>query len=100
MHDYIVIPKPRHCVSERSFPHIKYSQINILDTAKSLEGIKIFHAGTAFKNDKLVAVGGRVLGITALGNNILSAQTRAYETIRHIEWPNGFYRKDIGWRAI
>ncbi len=80
--------------------YIKNSRINILDTAKSLEDIKIFHAGTAFEGDKLVAVGGRVLGITALGQNILAAQTRAYETIRHIKWPNGFYRKDIGWRAI
>jgi len=61
---------------------------------------KIFHAGTALEGDKLIAIGGRVLGITALGQNILSAQTRAYKTISYINWPTGFYRTDIGWRAM
>ncbi len=89
-------------MASKGYPgsYIKDSQINISDKATSLEGAKIFHAGTALQGDKLVAIGGRVLGVTALGQNIFSAQTRAYETINLIDWPNGFYRKDIGWRAI
>ena len=63
--------------------------------------MKIFHAGTALSSDgELLANGGRVLGVTALGNDISSAQANAYQAIDKINWPEGFYRRDIGWRAI
>ena len=64
------------------------------------EDVEIFHAGTALKDGKLLAAGGRVLNITALGKTGRDAQVKAYEAIGKIDWPDGFCRKDIGWRAI
>ncbi|AJY45277.1 phosphoribosylamine--glycine ligase [Martelella endophytica] len=61
---------------------------------------RTFHAGTAMKDGKLVANGGRVLNATALGHNVTEAQTSAYELIEDIDWPEGFCRRDIGWRAV
>ncbi|MGV0816667.1 phosphoribosylamine--glycine ligase [Martelella sp. AMO21009] len=61
---------------------------------------RTFHAGTAIKDGRLVANGGRVLNVTALGPNVTEAQTRAYELIESIDWPEGFCRRDIGWRAV
>lgn len=60
----------------------------------------VFHAGTAEKYGQIVATGGRVLNVTARGNSLQEAQTRAYEMAAKIDWPDGFYRKDIGWRAL
>jgi phosphoribosylamine---glycine ligase len=78
----------------------KGSEIRGLDRAARVEGVEIFHAGTAIKNGKLVANGGRVLNVTARGKTIAEACSRAYETIDFIDWPEGFCRRDIGWRAI
>ncbi|MCF6306203.1 MAG: phosphoribosylamine--glycine ligase, partial [Rhodobacteraceae bacterium] len=61
---------------------------------------QIFHAGTKTNNGKITANGGRVLNITARGESLQEAQTRAYDLIEKINWPSGFYRKDIGWRAL
>ena len=60
----------------------------------------IFHAGTKFKDKEIVSAGGRVLGVSALGSTLEIAQSRAYKTLKTIDWPQGYYRKDIGWRAI
>lgn len=70
------------------------------DTAEIKEAI-VFHAGTA-KNEagEIVSIGGRVLGVTALGSDVEQAQRRAYRAIGKLDWPDGFYRKDIGWRAV
>lgn len=63
--------------------------------------VKIFHAGTALdSNGNLVAVGGRVLGVTAMGNDLQQARDRAHQAIKVIDSPKGFYRRDIGWRAL
>ncbi|KAL2631488.1 hypothetical protein R1flu_016174 [Riccia fluitans] len=63
--------------------------------------VKLFHAGTALDPEKnIVAVGGRVLGVTASGKDIVEAQKQAYEVADQIEWKEGFYRRDIGWRAV
>jgi phosphoribosylamine---glycine ligase len=62
--------------------------------------VEIFHAGTALKDGKLLAVGGRVLNVTALGKTAGDAQVKAYEAIGKIDWPDGFCRRDIGWRAV
>lgn len=62
--------------------------------------IKVFHAGTALKDQSVVTNGGRVLAVTALGDNLLEAQEKAYQRARLIHWPNCFYRTDIGYRAI
>ena len=65
------------------------------------EGVQIFHAGTTLDADgKLVAAGGRVLNITARGATVLEAKERAYEAVQRIDWPGGFCRNDIGWRAV
>ena len=64
------------------------------------DSARIFHAGTEKREGKLVAVGGRVLNVTAMGEGIEQARRKAYEAIEKIEWENGFCRKDIGWREI
>jgi phosphoribosylamine--glycine ligase len=62
--------------------------------------LRVFHAGTARNGRHLVANGGRVLNITALGSSVAEAQTKAYYAVDRIDWPEGFCRRDIGWRAI
>jgi phosphoribosylamine---glycine ligase len=64
------------------------------------EGAKIFHAGTALKNDQVVTNGGRVLCATALGKTVGEAQIKAYNLAQTIQWNGVYYRKDIGYRAI
>ena len=64
------------------------------------DSLKIFHAGTRRDNGRLLANGGRVLDVTALGKTVSEAQRRAYAAIERINWPEGFCRHDIGWRAI
>jgi len=71
-----------------------------LDAAAAVEGVEIFHAGTRAEGDKIVANGGRVLNVSAVGKTVRQAQKRAYEAISLIRWPDGFCRHDIGWRAI
>ena len=64
------------------------------------EGVEIFHAGTAINAGALVANGGRVLNVTATGRTVAEAQARAYAAVDLIDWPQGFCRRDIGWRAV
>ena len=71
-----------------------------LDAAQSLPGITVFHAGTELRDGKIVAVGGRVLNVTALGKDVAEAQTRAYAAVSRIHWEGSFHRSDIGWRAL
>ncbi len=78
----------------------KGTEIRGLEGAAAMEGVEIFHAGTALRNNQIVANGGRVLNVTARGATVKGAQERAYAAVRHIDWPEGFYRTDIGWRAI
>ncbi len=69
--------------------------------ANAVEGVTVFHAGTAKDMDQnFVNVGGRVLGVTALGGTIAEAQRQAYKAVECIDWPTGFCRRDIGWRAL
>ncbi len=62
--------------------------------------IQVFHAGTASTNGVITATGGRVLGVTARGGSASQAHQRAYQAVARIDWPNGFCRSDIGWRAV
>ena len=63
--------------------------------------VAVFHAGTGRREDgSLMATGGRVLNVCALGDDIVQARERAYAAVRRIDWPGGFYRTDIGWRAV
>jgi phosphoribosylamine--glycine ligase len=63
-------------------------------------GAKVFHASTARQGDKLIANGGRVLNVTAMGRNVAEAQSRAYAAVEKIDFPSGFCRRDIGWREL
>jgi phosphoribosylamine---glycine ligase len=76
------------------------SEIRGLDAAEEGEDVAVFHAGTKADGDRILANGGRVLGITARGASVADAQKRAYEAIDRIDWPQGFCRRDIGWRAL
>ena len=78
----------------------KGSEIRGLERASGVEGVQIFHAGTARKDGRIVANGGRVLNVTAIGKTVAEAQKRAYEAVDFIDWPEGFCRRDIGWRAL
>ncbi|NIH76704.1 phosphoribosylamine--glycine ligase [Brucella anthropi] len=78
----------------------KGSVIRDLDKLEGIDGVKLFHAGTAEKDGSIVASGGRVLNITAIADTVAEAQVRAYEAVKLIDWPEGFYRSDIGWRAV
>ena len=63
-------------------------------------GVEIFHAGTTLRDGELRANGGRVLNVTAMGRTVTEAQAKAYAAIGKIDWPEGFCRRDIGWRAM
>jgi len=81
-------------------PYQKNSEIRGISAAESLTGIKVFHAGTKLDNGHYQAVGGRVLNVTALGETVTGSQLAAYEAVDKLDWPEGFCRRDIGWRAI
>ena len=71
-----------------------------IEEADAMEGVKVFHAGTALKDGKIVTAGGRVLGVTALGDDIPDAIERAYRACDVIKWDGAYYRRDIGAKAI
>lgn len=76
------------------------SEIRGVEIASARDHVIVFHAGTKLDGARLLANGGRVLNVTALGANVLEAQQRAYAAVDAIHWPGGFCRRDIGWRAI
>ena len=78
----------------------KGSEIRGLAAAAEASDVRIFHAGTALSDGKIIATGGRVLNVSALGANVRAAQARAYAAVDRIDWPDGFCRRDIGWRAV
>lgn len=81
----------------------KYSKgivIKGLEDAKKLDNVVVFHAGTAYKNNNFVTNGGRVLGVTAVGDNIKTAKEKAYEAVGKIQFDGMHYRKDIADRAL
>ena len=77
----------------------KGTEIRGLDAAAET-GATVFHAGTAADGDRVLASGGRVLNVTACGADITTAQANAYAAVDAIDWPEGFCRRDIGWRAV
>ena len=78
----------------------KGSEIRNLDAAAKEKGVVIFHAGTKAEGDRIVANGGRVLAVTAIGKDLKEARDRAYRAVDLIDWPGGFCRRDIGARAL
>jgi phosphoribosylamine--glycine ligase len=80
--------------------YVKNTEIRGLERAGAVEGTVVFHAGTAEKDGKILATGGRVLGVTARGKTVADARARAYRAVDLIDWPEGFCRRDIAWRAM
>ena len=77
----------------------KGDEIRGLDKAED-GSATVFHAGTERRDGRIVAAGGRVLGVTATGRDVAEAQAAAYRAVDRIDWPGGFCRRDIGWRAL
>jgi phosphoribosylamine--glycine ligase len=88
-------------MAARGYPgaYAKGSEIKGLEDAGRDTNVQIFHAGTRREGDRILADGGRVLGVTARGDTIAKAKAGAYAAIDQIDWSGGFYRNDIGWRA-
>ena len=81
----------------------KYAKNKVITNLEKINLKKnyfIFHAGTKYIDNKLVSNGGRVLNITALGNAYKKLRSNIYKIIKKINWRDGFYRKDIGWRVV
>jgi phosphoribosylamine--glycine ligase len=98
-------PETALCVvmAARGYPGepVKGTEIRNLDAAgATAKDVKIFHAGTKREDGRIVADGGRVLGVTALGKDPAEAQRKAYAAVDRIDWPDGFCRRDIGWRIV
>ena len=87
-------------MASKGYPGSYEKNTGIASLPANSETARIFHAGTSIKDDKLVASGGRVLNVTATGATVTEAQARAYEMVKAVEWESGFYRSDIGWRAV
>ena len=78
----------------------KGTQIEGLDAAGADSDTQIFHAGTKSEDGKTLAVGGRVLNVTSKGQDLRAAKDKAYAALEKVDWEEGFYRRDIGWRAL
>lgn len=89
-------------MASKGYPgaYARGSEIKGLEKAERCEGVVVFHAGTKQRGGALVANGGRVLNVTACGPSIRDAVERVYEGVEKIDWPEGFYRRDIAWRAL
>jgi len=88
-------------VASNGYPgaYKKGQAIRGLDAVEAA-GATVFHAGTSEKNGQIINAGGRVLGVTALGPDVSGAQRNVYAALERLDWPGGFYRRDIGWRAV
>ncbi|MGW8194524.1 MAG: 5-(carboxyamino)imidazole ribonucleotide mutase, partial [Desulforhopalus sp.] len=97
-------PRPTVCVVMASggYPgsYEKGFEISGLDEATAISGVEVFHAGTARKHSRVVTNGGRVLGVTAVGNTLQEAISRAYKAVDEISWTQSYYRRDIGEKAL
>ena len=89
-------------MAARGYPgdYAKGSEIHGLDTLPSTSMQEVFHAGTTTRDGQIVANGGRVLNVTARAASLQAAHDKVYQMIQAIDWPEGFWRKDIGWRAL
>jgi phosphoribosylamine--glycine ligase len=89
-------------LAARGYPgdYAKGDVIGGLDGLPTDSRHAVFHAGTALRDGQVVAVGGRVLSVTGRGDTLAEARDRAYGLVDRIDWPGGFFRRDIGWRAL
>ena len=74
--------------------------IRAIEAAERVDGVTVFHAGTASSGAGLVAQGGRVLAVTAVAETFANARARAYRAVDAIDFADGFHRRDIGWREV
>ena len=88
------------CAKGYPSKYIKNSEIKNLSKIFTDKNNQIFHAGTYEHKSKIYSCGGRVLNITSLSKNLIEARSKSLETLNEINWHDGFYRKDIGWRTI
>ncbi len=79
---------------------LRHTPIAGIERAEAVPDARVFHAGTEMLDGKLVSSGGRVLTVCATGPDLRAARDSAYQAVRRIDWPDGFYRHDIGWRAL
>jgi phosphoribosylamine--glycine ligase len=97
-------PRPTVCVvmASSGYPgaYPKGLPIHGIDAAEQVEGVQVFHAGTAMQGAQLVTAGGRVLGVTAIGDDLRAAIKRAYRAVDEIDWEGAYYRIDIGKKAL
>jgi len=102
--DIKIDPRPTVCVvmSSGGYPgsYEVGKQIRGMAKASAIPGVEVFHAGTALKNRRLVTAGGRVLGVTAIGKDLQTAISRAYQSVAEISWAGSFFRSDIGAKAL
>jgi phosphoribosylamine---glycine ligase len=89
-------------VAARGYPGAPASggPIRDVEAAEQVPGVTVFHAGTALSDGSLIAKGGRVLAVTAVADTFANARARAYRAVDQIEFADGFYRRDIGWREL
>ncbi|MGI8704978.1 MAG: phosphoribosylamine--glycine ligase [Sphingomicrobium sp.] len=89
-------------VAARGYPGapIGGGSIRAIEAAEQVEGVTVFHAGTAHADEGLVAKGGRVLAVTAVAETFANARARAYRAVDQIDFADGFHRRDIGWREL
>jgi phosphoribosylamine---glycine ligase len=89
-------------VAARGYPGTPASGglIREIEAAEQVEGVAVFHAGTALGAEGLIAKGGRVLAVTAVADSFANARARAYRAVDQIDFADGFHRRDIGWREI
>jgi phosphoribosylamine--glycine ligase len=97
-------PRPAVCVvmASEGYPgsYVKGRVIGGLDEVAKVPGVKVFHAGTTLEKDFVVTDGGRVLGVTALGDTLADARRNAYEAVSRIHFQGAFYRRDIAAKAL
>lgn len=97
---------PKHAmtviVAARGYPGTPTSGglIREIEAAERIEGVTVFHAGTALSDGSLIARGGRVLAVTAVADSFANARARAYRAVDQIDFADGFHRRDIGWREL
>jgi phosphoribosylamine--glycine ligase len=89
-------------LAARGYPGTPASggRIRDIEAAEQIEGVTVFHAGTAQDTGRLVAKGGRVLAVTAIADTFANARARAYRAVDQIDFADGFHRRDIGWREL
>ncbi len=97
---------PKHSVTvivaARGYPGTPAAggSIREIEAAEQVEGVTVFHAGTSLGEDGLIAKGGRILAVTAIADTFANARARAYRAVDQIDFADGFYRRDIGWREM